>query len=366
MLPPRDPDSASSLRENHQRPNDSVLTPHTGGHDIPSAINSPGQPAGARSFDRTPPEGIQEARVLTCRRLPQRVCPMAGPLTLIRGASASTVIRHARHGFQVGANGRERAMAEVMIGIDPHKSSHTAVAIGPAEEPLGELRVRACASQAESCWRGRWCGRSGPGRWRAPPGWGICWPSSWSPRASRCWMCRRSWPPGCGCCRLGTTNKNDPNDALSVAVAALRSHGPAGCGRRRSRRRAEGVGETAPGSGPGPRTRPPAGCMRCSATWSLAVTEGDLRRPGRPHPRSGSPHRARLPRPAASSPPNSSPTSAAWTPSCATPTSKLAAAVKAAGTSLTGIFGVGPVIAGTVIGDVRHVSRFPSRDHFAA
>ena len=40
--------------------------------------------------------------------------------------------------------------------------------------------------------------------------------------------------------------------------------------------------------------------------------------------------------------------------------------MKASGTSLTGIFGVGPVIAGTVIGDVRQVSRFPGRDHFAA
>ena len=45
---------------------------------------------------------------------------------------------------------------------------------------------------------------------------------------------------------------------------------------------------------------------------------------------------------------------------------KLAAAVRASGTSLTGLFGVGPVIAGTVIGDVRQVFRFPSRDHFAA
>jgi transposase len=45
---------------------------------------------------------------------------------------------------------------------------------------------------------------------------------------------------------------------------------------------------------------------------------------------------------------------------------KLAAAVAAAGTSLTGLFGVGPVIAAAVIGDVRDVSRFPGRDHFAA
>jgi transposase len=45
---------------------------------------------------------------------------------------------------------------------------------------------------------------------------------------------------------------------------------------------------------------------------------------------------------------------------------KAAAAVRAAGTSLTGLFGVGPVITAAVIGDVRHVSRFPGRDHFAA
>jgi len=40
-------------------------------------------------------------------------------------------------------------MAAVMIGVDPHKGSHTAVAIGAAEELLGQLRVRACAAQAE-------------------------------------------------------------------------------------------------------------------------------------------------------------------------------------------------------------------------
>jgi hypothetical protein len=45
---------------------------------------------------------------------------------------------------------------------------------------------------------------------------------------------------------------------------------------------------------------------------------------------------------------------------------KLAAAVKAAGTSLTEVFGVGPVIAATVIGDVVIVARFRARDHFAA
>jgi len=45
---------------------------------------------------------------------------------------------------------------------------------------------------------------------------------------------------------------------------------------------------------------------------------------------------------------------------------KLAVAVAAAGTSLSGLFGVGQVIAAAVIGDVRDVSRFPGPDHFAA
>ena len=40
-------------------------------------------------------------------------------------------------------------MVAVMIGIDPHKAWHTAVAIDPAEVPLGQLRVRACAAQAK-------------------------------------------------------------------------------------------------------------------------------------------------------------------------------------------------------------------------
>ena len=37
----------------------------------------------------------------------------------------------------------------VMIGIDPHKGSHTAVALDESEEPLGELRVRSAANQVE-------------------------------------------------------------------------------------------------------------------------------------------------------------------------------------------------------------------------
>ena len=50
------------------------------------------------------------------------------------------IIRHGK---------RTPVVASAMIGIDPHKASHTAVAIGGSEEALGELRVRASGAQAE-------------------------------------------------------------------------------------------------------------------------------------------------------------------------------------------------------------------------
>ena len=40
-------------------------------------------------------------------------------------------------------------MVAVMIGAGPHKASHRAVVISAAEEPVGEVRVRASAVQAD-------------------------------------------------------------------------------------------------------------------------------------------------------------------------------------------------------------------------
>jgi transposase len=59
----------------------------------------------------------------------------------------------------------------VMIGIDPHKGSHTAVAVGAAEEPLGKVRVRACPAQAEKL-----------------VGWAQAWPErTWAVEGARAW-----------------------------------------------------------------------------------------------------------------------------------------------------------------------------------
>jgi transposase len=45
---------------------------------------------------------------------------------------------------------------------------------------------------------------------------------------------------------------------------------------------------------------------------------------------------------------------------------RLAAAVRASGTTVTEIFGVGPAVAAAVIGDTRDIARFPGPDCFAA
>jgi transposase len=49
-------------------------------------------------------------------------------------------------------------MAGVMIGIDPHKGSHTAVALDGREKRLGQVRVRASARQVEALldWAAGW------------------------------------------------------------------------------------------------------------------------------------------------------------------------------------------------------------------
>ena len=66
ILPPEMPDPVSSLQENNQRPNETVLTP-PGAHDIPAANGSPGHRQGHGLFT-----GLQARRttVLTCRRPP--------------------------------------------------------------------------------------------------------------------------------------------------------------------------------------------------------------------------------------------------------------------------------------------------------
>src|SRR5271169_5901579 len=113
-------------------------------------------------------------------------------------------------------------MRAVMIGIDPHKGSHTAVAIGAAEEPLGELRVRAGAAQAGTlvAWAAPWPGRT----WavEGAGGLGRLLAQQLVAAGERVLDVPPKLAARVRLLQAGDTNKNDPNDALSVAVAALR------------------------------------------------------------------------------------------------------------------------------------------------
>jgi transposase len=114
-------------------------------------------------------------------------------------------------------------MAAVMIGVDPHKGSHTAVAISAAEEPLGELRVCASAIQAERllAWAAAWPERvwaiEGAG------GLGHLLAQQLLAAGERVLDVQPKLGARVRLLANGAVNKNGPSDAHSVAVAALRS-----------------------------------------------------------------------------------------------------------------------------------------------
>src|SRR5215475_9445355 len=117
-------------------------------------------------------------------------------------------------------------MADVMIGTGPHKGSHTAVAIGAGEEPLGELQVRACPSQAEQlvAWAAAWPERA----WavEGAAGLGCLLAQQLAAAGERVLDVPPKLAARVRLLQSGDTSKNDPNDAFSVAVAALRSPAP--------------------------------------------------------------------------------------------------------------------------------------------
>ena len=163
----------------------------------------------------------------------------------------------------------------------------------------------------------------------------------------------------------GEVNKNDPNDARSVAIAALRS---TACPPVRADDHAAVLKVWAKRHRDLSRSRNQVVCRLHAVLCELipggvskqihaAAAACILEQTSRPAPSR---------RPAMSWPRSSWPTCAASTPSGRDTKKKLAAAIRASGTTVTEVFGVGPAVAAAVIGDVRDISRFPGRDCFAA
>jgi transposase len=256
-------------------------------------------------------------------------------------------------------------MAGVMIGVDPHKASHTAVAISGAEEPLGELRVRACAVQAEQllAWAAAWPERT----WAVEGAGGLGHLLDWQllSAGERVLDVQPKLGARVRLLATGNVNKNDPNDARSVAVAALRS---------------PGVREARPDDHAAvlkvwSKRRRDLASSRTQVVCRLHAVLCELV-PGGVGKKIIAAHAARL---VGSITPPDAVAAARWELAAALiedlrridaqlgeTRKKPGTAVRASGTSLTGLFGVGPVIAATIIGEVRDVSRFKNRDRFAA
>ena len=265
-----------------------------------------------------------------------------------------------------GVNVRKgQVVAVVMIGVDPHKGSHTAVALGADEAVLGQLRVRASAAQAGRLltWAQAW-----PERTRAVEGAGGLGHLLAQELVAAGERVLDVQPKLAARVRLlaaGAVNKNDPNDARSVAIAALRSPS---CLPVRPDDHAAVLKIWAKRHRDLSRTRNQVACRLHAALCELvpgglskeiyAAQADQILAEAEPR---GAVQQARAEL-AAELVADLRRVDALLRDT----KKKLAVAVRASGTSLTEVFGVGPVIAATVIGDVRDVSRFGSRDRFAA
>ena len=261
-------------------------------------------------------------------------------------------------------------MAGVVIGIDPHKKSHTAVALDAGERVIGQVRVAARADQFEALQR-----------------WARAWPQrTWAIEGARgLGRLLGEQLVGAGervvdvqpklaarvrLLNTGHVNKNDPNDARSVAIAARRAHDLLeveadehtavlriwsrryrDLGRLRTQllcRLHSVLCELVPGGfaktelSVGQATDALDGIV---AGWvadsPVAQAKLELARDLITDLQRLDAQRRDAKR-------------------------RTARAVTTAGTSITSIYGVGPIVAGTVLGYVRDIRRFPSRDRFAA
>jgi transposase len=256
-------------------------------------------------------------------------------------------------------------VAGVMIGVDPHKASHTAHALDEREQRVGQLRVRASSRQVEILL-----------------GWAMEWPErTWAVEGARGLGRLLSQqliaagervvdvqPKLAARVRLLDTtqvNKNDPNDARAVAVAALRARDLPNLtaedetevmrlwsrrfhdlGRLRTQllcRLHTVLCELVPGGFSKKLTAQHATAILDSVTAQAPIVQAKLdlarellidlerideqRRDAR---------------------------------------ARTARAVAASGSSITEIRGVGPIIAGAVLGYVRDIGRFTDRAHFAS
>jgi transposase len=259
----------------------------------------------------------------------------------------------------------EGGFMAVMIGVDPHKGSHTAVAVDEHEQALSDVRVRSGAHQMERLLA--WAAPFPERTWAIEnaAGLGYLLAQQLVAVGERVVDVQPKLAARVRLLATEATNKNDPHDARSVAIAALRSRCPKpvaaddhaavlrlwskrhrDLGRQRNQVacRLHGVlCELVAGGVPDEMKAHkaaevlaalhPGGAMVAARRELAEELIDDLRRLDGQITESKK---------------------------------RLAAVVAASGTTTTTIFGVGPVVAATIVGITGDVRRFATRDRFAA
>jgi len=253
----------------------------------------------------------------------------------------------------------------VIIGVDPHKATHTAVAISSSEHELARKKVRSGAHQAEQLLD--WAASFETRTWAIEfaGGLGYLLAQQLVAAGETVVDVPATLASRVRVLATGRSNKNDPNDAVSVGVAALRSPGL---------RRVEAAGHSE--------------VLRLLAKRNTDIGNHRTRVVCRMHALL-----AELAGGGISKEINASDVDrflATLAP--ATPVERaryglavelledirrldaqlkashqrIRVAVRASGTSVTDLFGVGPIIAAELIGYTGDVCRFRNRDQFAA
>jgi len=253
----------------------------------------------------------------------------------------------------------------VMIGVDPHKGSHTAVAVDETEQALSQFKVSSGPAQLERlmAWAERFPERS----WAVEnaTGLGYLLAQQLVGAGERVVDVQPKLAARVRLLDSQSVNKNDPHDARSVAIAALRSAAPvevraedhSAVARLWSKRQRDLA-----------RARNKVACRLHSLVCELVA--------------GGVPdeiYATKVAKLLASVQPDGAVAAARLElagelledmrrldEQIKESRRRLAAVVKASRTSTTKIFGVGPVVAATAIGLTGDVTRFPNRDHFAS
>jgi len=253
----------------------------------------------------------------------------------------------------------------VMIGIDPHKGSHAAAAVDSGEEVVGELEVRATKRQTGGLLA--WAERFPQRCWaiESANGHGYLLAQQLVAAGERVVDVPSTQSARVRVLDSTRSQKNDPNDARSVAIVALRQdglravtaedhvavlrmlanrHTQLSSLKTQAACRLHAVLATLLPGGLASEMTPNKASRLLRRVRPTSMIETERKRIA--HDLLGEVRRLNKQR-------HESKT-------------RLKMAVDASGTSLTDINGVGPVVAGLLIGHTGDVTRFPTRHHYAA